>query len=190
MAFCAYCGSHVAQVSYVPCASCGNPTNGAPPRPRGGTSPATMIVGIIVGALVLFAILGILAAIAIPNFLTAMERAKQKRTLADIRSIATSLQAYAEEKDSYPPGNIGDLQGALVPTYTRSLPRIDAWTHELKYEQQANGFALGSPGKDGTFDRGSLLEYTHGTTDHFDCDIVFVNGAFVQYPQGLVAGGE
>ena len=35
MAYCAYCGSHVAQVSFVPCASCGNPTNGAPPRGGG-----------------------------------------------------------------------------------------------------------------------------------------------------------
>lgn len=191
MAYCAYCGSHVAQVSYVPCASCGNPTNGAPQRPRGGgTNPALIIIGVAVGGLVIIAIIGILAAIAIPNLITATERSKQKRTLADIRTVSTALRAYAEEKGSYPTGSIGDLQGALVPAYASTLPRLDGWSHELRYQAQENGYAIGSAGKDGTFDQGSLFDYTHGTTDNFDCDIVFANGAFVQYPQGAVVGGD
>ena len=40
--------------------------------------------------LIVVAIIGILAAIAIPNLLTAMQRSKQKRSMADIRSIATA----------------------------------------------------------------------------------------------------
>ncbi|MDQ6799248.1 MAG: prepilin-type N-terminal cleavage/methylation domain-containing protein, partial [Acidobacteriota bacterium] len=39
--------------------------------------------------LIVVAIIGILAAIAIPNLLTAMQRSKQKRTMADMRTIAT-----------------------------------------------------------------------------------------------------
>ena len=35
--------------------------------------------------LIVVAIIGILAAIAIPNLLTAMQRSKQKRTMADMR---------------------------------------------------------------------------------------------------------
>ncbi|HYI12682.1 MAG TPA: type II secretion system protein GspG [Thermoanaerobaculia bacterium] len=144
----------------------------------------------VVAGLVLIAIAGILAAIAIPNFLTAAERAKQKRTAADIRTIATALEAYAMAKGSYPAGNIGDLQGALVPEYTNNLPRLDGWAHELRYEQQGERYAIGSAGKDGTFDRSSLLEYTNGTTENHDCDIVFANGTFVQYPQGMAVGGQ
>ena len=47
--------------------------------------------------LIVVAIIGILAAIAIPNLLTAMQRAKQKRTMADIRTIATAWEARATD---------------------------------------------------------------------------------------------
>jgi len=40
--------------------------------------------------LIVVAIIGILAAIAIPNLLTAMQRARQKRSMADMRTIATA----------------------------------------------------------------------------------------------------
>ena len=40
--------------------------------------------------LIVVAIIGILAAIAIPNLMTAMQKSKQKRTMADMRSLATA----------------------------------------------------------------------------------------------------
>ena len=40
--------------------------------------------------LIVVAIIGILAAIAIPNLLTAIQRSKQKRTMSDIRTIAVA----------------------------------------------------------------------------------------------------
>ncbi len=51
--------------------------------------------------LIVVAIIGILAAIAIPNLLTAMQRAKQKRTMADIRAIATAWEARATDMNTY-----------------------------------------------------------------------------------------
>ena len=47
--------------------------------------------------LIVVAIIGILAAIAIPNLLTAMQRSKQKRTMADVRTIATAWEARATD---------------------------------------------------------------------------------------------
>src|SRR5205814_4490670 len=43
----------------------------------------------------------ILAAIAIPNLLTAMQRSKQKRTMADLRTIATAWEARATDLNKY-----------------------------------------------------------------------------------------
>src|ERR1017187_4807090 len=40
--------------------------------------------------LLVIAIIGILAAIAIPNLLNALQRGKQKRTMADMRTLATA----------------------------------------------------------------------------------------------------
>ncbi|HYS55984.1 MAG TPA: prepilin-type N-terminal cleavage/methylation domain-containing protein, partial [Thermoanaerobaculia bacterium] len=51
--------------------------------------------------LIVVAIIGILAAIAIPNLLTAMQRSKQKRTMADMRTIATAWEARATDVNRY-----------------------------------------------------------------------------------------
>src|SRR5258706_13316471 len=108
MQYCAYCGNAVEAVSYAPCPRCGNPSNGAP-RPAAGTQTATnpaVVVVIVVGVgLVVVAIAGILAAIAVPNLLTAMQRSKQKRTLADIRTLGAPPGAYASNNNNeYPKG--------------------------------------------------------------------------------------
>jgi type II secretory pathway pseudopilin PulG len=44
-----------------------------------------------------------LAAIAVPNFLEAQTRAKVSRVKADLRSVATALEAYIVDWNMYPP---------------------------------------------------------------------------------------
>jgi prepilin-type N-terminal cleavage/methylation domain-containing protein len=53
--------------------------------------------------LIVVAIISILAAIALPNFLEAQTRAKVSRAKADLRSIATALEAYRLDLNDYPP---------------------------------------------------------------------------------------
>ncbi len=53
--------------------------------------------------LIVVAIIAILAAIAIPNFLQAQTRAKVSRCQADMRSIATALESYYVDNNKYPP---------------------------------------------------------------------------------------
>ncbi len=52
--------------------------------------------------LIVVAIIAILAAIAVPNFLEAQTRAKVSRVKADVRSIATALEAYRIDQNLYP----------------------------------------------------------------------------------------
>jgi prepilin-type N-terminal cleavage/methylation domain-containing protein len=59
--------------------------------------------------LIVVAIIAILAAIAVPNFLEAQVRAKVSRVKADLRSVATAVEAYAVDANRYPPGCKGDL---------------------------------------------------------------------------------
>ena len=56
--------------------------------------------------LIVVAIIAILAAIAVPNFLEAQVRAKISRVKSDMRSLATAIEAYAVDNNKYP--------GALV----------------------------------------------------------------------------
>lgn len=53
--------------------------------------------------LIVVAIIGILAAIAIPNFLEAQVRAKVARTKADMRTVATAIEMYRVDSNHYPP---------------------------------------------------------------------------------------
>ncbi len=192
MAFCAWCGNQVTDVSYAACPRCGNPSNGSQRVARGeGSKSAGIIIGVIVGGLVLVAVLGILAAIAIPNFLTALNRSKQKRSMADMRTIATAVEAYSTDQNHYPEvSSVSDLSSALVPKYVKSVPTLDGWETQFRYECWPAGacetYAIGSAGADKTFEHDSLQEYTPFTkTTDFDNDIVFSTGTFVQYPEGV-----
>lgn len=78
--------------------------------------------------LIVVAIIGILAAIAVPNFLNAQVRAKVARVEADQRSISVALESYRLDRNAYPLGlSQVDSQTGLgkltTPTpYLSSLP--------------------------------------------------------------------
>ena len=52
--------------------------------------------------LIVVAIIGILAAIAIPNLLSAQKRAKVSRALADTKQIVSQTQLYVNDFNTYP----------------------------------------------------------------------------------------
>jgi type II secretion system protein G len=151
--------------------------------------------------LIVVAIIGILAAIAIPNLLTAMQRAKQKRTMADMRTIATAWEARATDVNKY--NAAGAISGIptvalsgtvmatmLQPTYIKLLPPHDGWGNNWQYfadvgfgSGNAQQYAITSYGRDGKADGSSKV----GSTTNFDCDIVYSQGTFVAYPEGVQA---
>ena len=145
--------------------------------------------------LIVVAIIGILAAIAIPNLLTAMQRAKQKRSMADMRTIATAWEARATDVNKYSAAGAFTLPSIAVaettmdtilsPTYIKALPANDGWGHGWAFAVDTNGqqYSITSYGRDGTPQGGSLTTVT--TTTNFDCDIVYSQGQFLQYPEGI-----
>jgi general secretion pathway protein G len=149
--------------------------------------------------LIVVAIIGILAAIAIPNLLSALQRSRQKRSMADMRTIATAWEARLTDVNKYNaaasiptvPVPIQDVLGKyLAPTYVRNFPLYDGWGNKfVSYADQsfgsttpASSYGLKCVGKDGVEDAASTFE---GPTTNFDCDIVFSNGQFVTYPEGV-----
>jgi type II secretory pathway pseudopilin PulG len=157
---------------------------GAVPRSSSGSKALLWVIGIVVGLFVLLAVAGIVAAIAIPNFITATERAKQKRTMADMRSIMTAAETYKLDTKHYPA-----QLALLTPTYLRAVPASDGWMQPFEYvcwpEGECASYALLSGGKDRQFEHTEVDEYANGgATTNFDRDIVCIDGKFVQYPQG------
>src|SRR6476661_5480990 len=51
--------------------------------------------------MIVVAIIGILAAIAIPNFIRFQARAKQSEAKANLKAVFTAQRAYYQEKDRY-----------------------------------------------------------------------------------------
>ena len=135
--------------------------------------------------LIVVAIIGIIAAIAIPNLLNAIDRGKQKRTMADMRSIGTSVEAYAVDNNIYPTASdINALETELEPVYIKNLPEVDGWSNVMIYEPGVTsgaGYTVKSPGKDGAAEGAPAGD----TTNDFDCDIIFEDGQFVQWPEGM-----
>ena len=143
--------------------------------------------------------LALMFAIAAPNFLTAHHRSRQKRTMADMRSLANALEARATDADTYAIGAarvcgnicafasmttvpLDELERALSPVYIRKLPRLDGWGNEFEVRVSAKSYAIRSRGSDDRFDANSYA--MNHVTRSFEEDIVFSDGSFFQYPEG------
>lgn len=135
--------------------------------------------------LIVIAIIGIIAAILIPNFLDSLQKAKQKRTMGDMKDVGTAwfswltdqygaaAAAGAPTTDKYemPPGPYAqtslatDLQRtATFQGYIQAVPQTDAWNTDFTYCREPNATdvltadaALGmiSFGRNGTADDGT-----------------------------------
>lgn len=190
VAFCAYCESWIERVSSAPCASCGKPTNGTPVRVLSSAeSDSRTAIVVIVSVLSGVVILSILAVIAMPSFSDSKQRASQKRTLASISTVGTLVEAYARDNNKFYPRaeSMAELQTLLTPKYGSAIPLLDAWGNDLRYgcvDDQCKGYAITSSGADRMFEHFYASKYPQSTTTNFDCDIVWMNGVFRQYPEG------
>ncbi|TMI74950.1 MAG: prepilin-type N-terminal cleavage/methylation domain-containing protein [Bacillati bacterium ANGP1] len=70
--------------------------------------------------LIVVAIIAILAAILIPNFLRARAQSQVAATKGNLKNIATALESYFVDNASYPQPPLGNTN--LLPNYTRALP--------------------------------------------------------------------
>jgi hypothetical protein len=98
---------------------------------------------------------------------TAIQKEKTLRTSADLRTLATALEAFRRDNGSYvQAGTCSALIDNLSPKYLGSVIRLDAWSREFDYKGASGSYRLTSLGPDGKA----------GTDD----DIVFENGRLVK----------
>ena len=153
--------------------------------------------------LIVIAIIGILAAILIPNLLDAMEKAKQKRTVADMRITGTAMFAWLSDEvgaaaagaavtsvdiSQYKAIDLNAMRDLLTPQYIETIPVLDGWKTEYQYfldptnplNQQV--MAIGSGARDKSTVAGTYTVAGFDPTD-YDQDIVWADGFFVRWPQ-------
>jgi len=149
------------------------PTPVAGPGQRGFT---------LVELLIVVAIVGLLASIAVVNLLNAVDKAKQKRTMMDMHTIGAAVEAYGTDNARYPTGiaTWSALKSQINPHFMKEPPGEDGWQHPWEVgTTTGDDYTLVSIGKDG-----AVGPRSGGTTNEFDCDILFVNGHFYQWPEG------
>src|SRR5215475_4472191 len=102
--------------------------------------------------LIVVAIIGIIAAIAIPNLLNAIDRGKQKRTMADMRSVGTAIESYAVDNSRYPVATTAATLATILQNgaYIKNMPQSDGWLNALQVTSTTLDYTIFSTGKDGT----------------------------------------
>lgn len=95
--------------------------------------------------LIVVAIIGILAAIAIPNMMDAVDRARQKKSLGEIRTMVIAMQQFSVDYTGHPNSTYnGDPSATwptvmdnglpvVVPDLIQSVPHADGWKIPYTY---------------------------------------------------------
>jgi len=84
--------------------------------------------------LIVIAIIAILAAVLIPNFLRSRAQAQVSASKSNMRNIATALESYAADNNGTYPAALADL----TPNYMRAVPTIPGTTQSYTYVTGGN----------------------------------------------------
>jgi len=115
------------------------------------------------------------------------QRHPWRRTMGDIRSIATAVEAYATDENKYPQES--ELKKVLVPTYIKELPEKDGWGNAYSYTVSPDGqhYRIASAGSDSVFAwdtrKLTLTEVKEPKySEDLGEDIIYQDGVFIQVP--------
>lgn len=165
----------------------------SPGRSRGFTLIELMIV---------LVVMFILASMLIPLYLNALQKARQRRTMAEMDGLGKVMMSFITDQAAagaagasgsvdmgdYPgPVPHSDLEELLVPQYTQELMKRDGWKNpfDIYLDESATGAhlaAVRSPGRGGTFSADSYSVSPFAPTD-FNQDLVWADGYFVRWPE-------
>jgi hypothetical protein len=139
------------------------------------------------------------------------EKAKQKQTIVDVRSVGTAMytwykdeiapkrseethkkaEAESEAKSvditAVPAISREELEKILVPKYIAAIPETDGWGHRYEFYLNKDPNAVRvmevrSAGRDGQFS-GNVYEVGAFEPPEYDQDVVWVDGYFMRWPQ-------
>ena len=122
--------------------------------------------------LIVVAIIGIIAAIAIPSLLRARVSANESATLGDIRTLISSQAAYQSANSGFYDGNLGCLTAptTCIPSYPPNAPTfLDS---QLASQQPKSGYSrafttgapIPAPAGAQTFSATSVSVYRYDAT--------------------------
>jgi len=164
--------------------------------------------------LIVVAIVGLLAAMFIPNALTAIQKSKQKTTMKHLTNISTAIADYitdhgiAPSQDGTYDGNSA-FYDAISTFYIKVLPVTDEWGNEYRVwcGSAATQYGISSPLQEdyitASFGRDKVQEgftfdanapeaglYQVQSLSDFDKDLVMYNGNWIRFTRAATSIGS
>lgn len=127
-----------------------------PDRPRGGRHPESGVT--LIEMMVVLVIIGIVAAMVVPQVMGRPDQARVAVAGADMRTIASSLEMYRLDNRGYPTTNQG-LAALAAPPTQAPLPANWApsgYLPNIPADPWGSPYLYRSPGQDGAYELISL----------------------------------
>ena len=153
--------------------------------------------------LIVVAVIGIIVSMLIPNLLDAFQKAKQKRTMGDMKVIGTAMYSWLTDQSSAAAAGAAttsidltqygtqlapsDLTTVLVSQYIQQIPTLDGWKSPFQYYLRTDNphatqvMAIRSLGRDKTAEGDTYTVTGFDPTD-YDRDIIWADGFMARYP--------
>jgi hypothetical protein len=110
-----------------------------------------------------------------------------RKTMDDLLSLATALEARATDTNEYPAAGFEELEALLSPTYILEMPKVDAWGTPFLYVGNGVHYRFVSAGADRRFEwNARQLDAVSAEpvfSEDLDADIIFQDGRFAQAPK-------
>lgn len=154
--------------------------------------------------IIIVLIVGIIFAILLPYFLDSLQKAKQRRTMANMGEVGRAMMNWMTDQVSaaaagassgsfdisnYPsPSDIDSVRALLVPVYLPHVPENDAWGNPFEYRVESSRFdsvgvlAIRSRGRDAVFSGDTYPSDPFISTLYHE-DLVWADGHFIRWPQ-------
>ncbi len=104
----------------------------------------------LVELMIVIIILAVLTAIAIPSYMVLRDRARRAAAQSELKNIATAMEMYNADEDTYPDTGFAALILALEGGgYMDPVPTTDQWDTPYVYTFDGTDYTLESYGSDG-----------------------------------------
>ena len=154
--------------------------------------------------IVIVTIVGLIFIVLLPFYLDSLEKAKQRKTMANVNSIGKAMMNWMTDQagaaaagaaatdvvdmDNFENVSHEQLDAIMVPVYLSTIPKSDGWGSDLDYYlkivnfNEENALAIRSPGKGGFWD-GDAYTMAPFVSTNYKMDIVWADGMFIRWPQ-------